>query len=238
MFIGTCGKTAGHMPRLGEQSPPSPRRRSSCGYASRFLGAEVLVRGASQRHRALNVKVKKFNEARVSGRSSCWDSNQVNLRKAVLDRVRREKQTDGMESKSTRKDSQTVTSESQGATVESVPARIMADLEEALPRPRGKSDSPSKRKARAFSMADMTRGYLHWVNERGTMLPVGPVLLSPSSLFSALHREVIEKKPEKFKIECLLGHLQSLHVLEESAPPGGSSGNDASAESRLQQLTT
>ncbi|XP_037101047.1 phosphatidate phosphatase LPIN1 isoform X1 [Syngnathus acus] len=57
--------------------------------------------------------------------------------------------------------------------------------------------------ARAIGMADMTRGYLHWVNERGTMLPVGPVLLSPSSLFSALHREVIEKKPEKFKVECL-----------------------------------
>uniref|UniRef100_A0A8C6SHH3 phosphatidate phosphatase n=1 Tax=Neogobius melanostomus TaxID=47308 RepID=A0A8C6SHH3_9GOBI len=57
--------------------------------------------------------------------------------------------------------------------------------------------------ARAIGMADMTRGYLNWVNERGTMLPIGPVLLSPSSLFSALHREVIEKKPEKFKIECL-----------------------------------
>ncbi|XP_060789472.1 phosphatidate phosphatase LPIN1 isoform X3 [Neoarius graeffei] len=57
--------------------------------------------------------------------------------------------------------------------------------------------------ARAIGMADMTRGYLHWVNERGTMLPQGPVLLSPSSLFSVLHREVIEKKPEKFKIECL-----------------------------------
>uniref|UniRef100_A0A8C9T278 phosphatidate phosphatase n=1 Tax=Scleropages formosus TaxID=113540 RepID=A0A8C9T278_SCLFO len=57
--------------------------------------------------------------------------------------------------------------------------------------------------ARAIGMADMTRGYLHWVTERGAMLPKGPVLLSPSSLFSALHREVIEKKPEKFKIECL-----------------------------------
>lgn len=44
--------------------------------------------------------------------------------------------------------------------------------------------------ARAIGMADMTRGYLHWVNERGTMLPMGPVLLSPSSLFSALHRSV------------------------------------------------
>ncbi|KAI5094529.1 phosphatidate phosphatase LPIN1 isoform X1 [Silurus meridionalis] len=57
--------------------------------------------------------------------------------------------------------------------------------------------------ARAIGMANMTRGYLHWVNESGTMLPQGPVLLSPSSLFSALHREVIEKKPEKFKVECL-----------------------------------
>ncbi|KAG1938405.1 phosphatidate phosphatase LPIN1 [Pimephales promelas] len=57
--------------------------------------------------------------------------------------------------------------------------------------------------ARAIGMANMTRGYLHWVNERGTMLPQGPVLLSPSSLFSALHREVIEKRPEKFKVACL-----------------------------------
>uniref|UniRef100_A0A4W4FSU9 Lipin 1b n=1 Tax=Electrophorus electricus TaxID=8005 RepID=A0A4W4FSU9_ELEEL len=57
--------------------------------------------------------------------------------------------------------------------------------------------------ARAIGMANMTRGYLHWVNESGTELPQGPVLLSPSSLFSALHREVIEKKPETFKVECL-----------------------------------
>ncbi|KAM6324008.1 phosphatidate phosphatase LPIN1 [Aegotheles albertisi] len=57
--------------------------------------------------------------------------------------------------------------------------------------------------ARAIGMADMTRGYLHWVNERGTVLPQGPLLLSPSSLFTAFHREVIEKKPEKFKVQCL-----------------------------------
>ncbi|XP_042202863.1 phosphatidate phosphatase LPIN2 isoform X2 [Callorhinchus milii] len=57
--------------------------------------------------------------------------------------------------------------------------------------------------ARAIGMADMTRGYLHWVNDKGTILPRGPLLLAPSSLFSAFHREVIEKKPEKFKIECL-----------------------------------
>uniref|UniRef100_A0A3Q3K5T4 phosphatidate phosphatase n=1 Tax=Monopterus albus TaxID=43700 RepID=A0A3Q3K5T4_MONAL len=57
--------------------------------------------------------------------------------------------------------------------------------------------------ARAIGMADMTRGYLQWVNDRGTILPQGPLMLSPSSLFSAFHREVIEKKPEIFKIECL-----------------------------------
>lgn len=57
--------------------------------------------------------------------------------------------------------------------------------------------------ARAIGMADMTRGYLHWVNDKGTILPRGPLMLSPSSLFSAFHREVIEKKPEKFKIQCL-----------------------------------
>ncbi|XP_078092819.1 phosphatidate phosphatase LPIN2-like [Mustelus asterias] len=57
--------------------------------------------------------------------------------------------------------------------------------------------------ARAIGMADITRGYLHWVNDRGTVLPRGPLLLAPSSLISALHREVIEKKPEVFKIHCL-----------------------------------
>ncbi|XP_028667931.1 phosphatidate phosphatase LPIN3-like [Erpetoichthys calabaricus] len=57
--------------------------------------------------------------------------------------------------------------------------------------------------ARAIGMADITKGYLQWVNDKGTVLPKGPVLLAPSSLFSALHREVIEKKPEVFKIACL-----------------------------------
>ncbi|CAB1429314.1 unnamed protein product [Pleuronectes platessa] len=54
--------------------------------------------------------------------------------------------TFGMESESTRMESQTVASETQEGAVESVVARMMADLEEALPRPLGKTDSPSKRK--------------------------------------------------------------------------------------------
>uniref|UniRef100_G1PU44 phosphatidate phosphatase n=1 Tax=Myotis lucifugus TaxID=59463 RepID=G1PU44_MYOLU len=56
--------------------------------------------------------------------------------------------------------------------------------------------------ARAIGMAD-TKGYLQWVSNRGCALPKGPILLSPSSFFSPLHREVIEKKPEVFKIACL-----------------------------------
>ncbi|NWS14011.1 LPIN3 phosphatase, partial [Pachyramphus minor] len=57
--------------------------------------------------------------------------------------------------------------------------------------------------ARAIGMAHITKGYLKWVNEQGCALPRGPILLAPSSLFSAFHREVIEKKPEVFKIACL-----------------------------------
>ncbi|XP_023606652.1 LOW QUALITY PROTEIN: phosphatidate phosphatase LPIN3 [Myotis lucifugus] len=57
--------------------------------------------------------------------------------------------------------------------------------------------------ARAIGMADLTKGYLQWVSNRGCALPKGPILLSPSSFFSPLHREVIEKKPEVFKIACL-----------------------------------
>ncbi|NXG21633.1 LPIN3 phosphatase, partial [Grallaria varia] len=58
--------------------------------------------------------------------------------------------------------------------------------------------------ARAIGMAHITKGYLKWVNEQGYALPRGPILLSPSSLFSAFHREVIERKPEVFKIACLM----------------------------------
>ncbi|VDL96558.1 unnamed protein product [Schistocephalus solidus] len=58
--------------------------------------------------------------------------------------------------------------------------------------------------ARAIGQAGVTRSYLRHVFQRGKYrLPDGPVLLSPSSLMDALHREVIEGKPEIFKIQCL-----------------------------------
>ncbi|XP_076415986.1 phosphatidate phosphatase LPIN1 isoform X13 [Peromyscus maniculatus bairdii] len=60
--------------------------------------------------------------------------------------------------------------------------------------------------ARAIGMADMTRGYLHWVNERGTVLPQGPLLLSPSSLFSALHRYRLIAHPMAYTGTALIAH--------------------------------
>lgn len=58
--------------------------------------------------------------------------------------------------------------------------------------------------ARAIGQAGVTRNYLEQVIQRDNYrLPVGPILLSPTSLFNALHREVISRTPEIFKIECL-----------------------------------
>lgn len=57
--------------------------------------------------------------------------------------------------------------------------------------------------ARALGQAGITRSYLRQVVQDDFKLPDGPILLSPNSLLHALHQEVIEKKPENFKIKCL-----------------------------------
>lgn len=57
--------------------------------------------------------------------------------------------------------------------------------------------------ARAIGQSRLTRDYLKSVKQDEVYLPDGPLLLSPTSLLSAFHREVIEKKPEVFKIGCL-----------------------------------
>lgn len=58
--------------------------------------------------------------------------------------------------------------------------------------------------ARAIGQAHVTRQYLKSIKQFGQHeLPDGPLLLSPSSLISAFHKEVIERKPEEFKISCL-----------------------------------
>lgn len=57
--------------------------------------------------------------------------------------------------------------------------------------------------ARAIGQARVTRDYLRSIKQGDLSLPDGPLLLNPTSLISAFHREVIEKKPEEFKISCL-----------------------------------
>lgn len=57
--------------------------------------------------------------------------------------------------------------------------------------------------ARAIGQSRATRDYLRSIRQGDVNLPDGPLLLNPTSLLSAFHREVIEKKPELFKIACL-----------------------------------
>jgi phosphatidate phosphatase PAH1 len=57
--------------------------------------------------------------------------------------------------------------------------------------------------ARAIGQSKGTRKYLNSIRQEDFKLPDGPLLLNPTSLLSAFHREVIERKPEEFKISCL-----------------------------------
>nr|XP_022310226.1 phosphatidate phosphatase LPIN3-like isoform X2 [Crassostrea virginica] len=57
--------------------------------------------------------------------------------------------------------------------------------------------------ARAIGQSKVTKDLLRSIKQEFHVLPDGPLLLSPTSLVSAFHREVIERKPEDFKIACL-----------------------------------
>lgn len=65
--------------------------------------------------------------------------------------------------------------------------------------------------ARSVGQADSTRQYLRGIVQDGKFkLPIGPVILSPDRTIAALKREVIFKKPEKFKMACL-NDIKSLY---------------------------
>lgn len=57
--------------------------------------------------------------------------------------------------------------------------------------------------SRAIGQSNYTRGYLKKVEQGQYQLPDGPIIMSPDRLFKALHREMIIKKPEDFKIAAL-----------------------------------
>ncbi|KAG2752474.1 LNS2-domain-containing protein [Suillus brevipes Sb2] len=57
--------------------------------------------------------------------------------------------------------------------------------------------------SRAIGQADSTRDYLKGIKQDDYQLPEGPVIMSPDRLMASLHREVIMRKPEVFKMACL-----------------------------------
>ncbi|XP_014767628.1 phosphatidate phosphatase LPIN3 isoform X2 [Octopus bimaculoides] len=57
--------------------------------------------------------------------------------------------------------------------------------------------------ARAIGQSRGTKELLKSIKQGGLELPDGPLLLNPTSLISALHREVVNKNPQEFKISCL-----------------------------------
>ncbi|CAO1617342.1 unnamed protein product [Sympodiomycopsis kandeliae] len=57
--------------------------------------------------------------------------------------------------------------------------------------------------SRAIGQADTTRDYLRGISQNNYRLPDGPVIMSPDRLIASLHREVILRKPEVFKMACL-----------------------------------
>ena len=57
--------------------------------------------------------------------------------------------------------------------------------------------------SRAIGQAGSTREYLDSIAQDKQQLPPGPVFLSPDRLFAALQREVIQRRPQEFKMACL-----------------------------------
>ncbi|CAM4821302.1 unnamed protein product [Rotaria magnacalcarata] len=57
--------------------------------------------------------------------------------------------------------------------------------------------------ARAIGQSRVTRNFLRNITQCGFELPIGPLFISPDTLVTALYREVIARRPEDFKIQCL-----------------------------------
>jgi len=57
--------------------------------------------------------------------------------------------------------------------------------------------------SRAIGQANVTKNYLKSVRQGDTLLPEGPVIMSPDRLFTSFKREVVYRKPQEFKIVAL-----------------------------------
>lgn len=83
--------------------------------------------------------------------------------------------------------------------------------------------------SRAIGQAASTRGYLKGIEQDRFQLPDGPVIMSPDRLFTALHREVIQRRPDEFKIACLRD-IQRLFVADAESVESMGSGVISSSE--------
>jgi hypothetical protein len=57
--------------------------------------------------------------------------------------------------------------------------------------------------SRSIGQAAVTRTYIQDLKQVEFMLPYGPIVMCPDSLFTAFKREVVDRKPQEFKIGAL-----------------------------------
>jgi phosphatidate phosphatase LPIN len=57
--------------------------------------------------------------------------------------------------------------------------------------------------SRSIGQANYTRGYISTLRQEDVSLPEGPLFTAPNGLLRSVHREVIIRRPEEFKIACL-----------------------------------
>ena len=77
--------------------------------------------------------------------------------------------------------------------------------------------------ARSISQATETKAYLQSLRQGDLRLPPGPLLLNPESALRSFKREVIDRRPEIFKIKC----LDTLKDLYDRNPYFAGYGNKA-----------
>lgn len=58
---------------------------------------------------------------------------------------------------------------------------------------------------RPLAQSSLTRRYLNQVEQDSYSLPEGPVIHNPEGVMETVYAEIIVKRPEKFKIDCLTG---------------------------------
>ncbi|TKY84535.1 hypothetical protein EX895_006437 [Sporisorium graminicola] len=94
--------------------------------------------------------------------------------------------------------------------------------------------------SRAIGQADSTRDYLKGIRQNGYQLPDGPVIMSPDRLIASLHREVILRKPEVFKMACLrdIARLFGADPRTAQSQPGGDIKNSNAEEKENVQKDT